>query len=244
LSLTETKPVHRRAETEFDPPVAGEVCADLRLARPHVEEIYPYLGYPSGTSPGPQIAEHVRRLVAELFSCLEPRGIFSVYQVTDRKTRSLRLGRFTVRGNIGEFLEHADRVAVFVVTAGEEVSTRSTSTRQGGDALAAWIVDAFGSWAAEAAADALMERVHGHLRDQEALTLRYSPGYCGMRMSQQRQLFRLVNAGSIGVKLLPSYLMQPLKSISGLVGLGPNESISSYRSPCDRCPQVGCHMRR
>jgi len=141
-------------------------------------------------------------------------------------------------------MEHADRVAAFVVTVGEEISKHATRVRLGGDAFAAWAIDAFGSWAAEAAADALMERVHRHLRNEEALTLRYSPGYCGMEMSQQRQLFRLVNARSVGVKLLPSLLMQPLKSISGLVGLGPKEAISSYRSPCDRCPQVGCHMRR
>ena len=207
-------------------------------------QIYPYLGYPRGTAPGSQIAEHVERLVEESLSCLEPRGTFSIYPVRNQKARSLRVGDLTIHGNIGEFMEHADRVAVFVVTVGEGISKRAISARQGGDAFAASVVDALGSWAAEAAADALMERIHRHLREQEALTLRYSPGYCGMEMSEQRQLFRLVRADSVGVRLLPSLLMQPLKSVSGLVGLGPREAISSYQSACDRCQQVGCHMRR
>jgi hypothetical protein len=207
-------------------------------------EIFRYLGYPRGAFPGSQIAGHVGRLVEESLPCLEPRGTFSLYPVTDRKATSLRLCHLTIHGNIGEFMERADQVAVFVVTVGEGISKRAISARQAGDAFAAWVIDAFGSWAAEAAADALMERIRRHLRDQEALTLRYSPGYCGMEMSQQRQLFRLVKADSVGVKLLPSLLMQPLKSISGLVGLGPKEAIISYRSACDRCPQLGCHMRR
>ena len=207
-------------------------------------EIYTYLGYPRGTSPGSQIAEQVERLVKESLSCLKPRGTFSVYPVSNRTARSLGVGDLTIHGNIGEFMENSDRVAVFVATVGEGISKRAISTRQGGDALAASVVDALGSWAAEAAADALMERIHRHLRDQEALTLRYSPGYCGMEMSEQRQLFRLVHADSVGIRLLPSLLMQPLKSVSGLVGLGPREAISSYQSACDRCQQVGCHMRR
>jgi len=38
--------------------------------------------------------------------------------------------------------------------------------------------------------------------------------------------------------------MQPLKSISGIVGLGPREVVGIHLSPCERCPQIGCHMRR
>ena len=244
MRFSETKSIRRRAAVESASPLATEVRADLKLAAPDASEIVRYLGYPLGRSPGSRIARHVEQLVKESLSCLEPRGTFSLYPITERKKRSLRVGHLTICGNIGEFMEHADRVAAFVVTVGEGISKRASSARQGGDAFAAWVVDALGSWAAEAAADALMVRVQRHLRDQEALTLRYSPGYCGMEMSQQRQLFRLVRADSVGVKLLPSLLMQPLKSISGLVGLGPKEAISSYRSACDRCPQVGCHMRR
>jgi cobalamin-dependent methionine synthase I len=74
--------------------------------------------------------------------------------------------------------------------------------------------------------------------------MRYSPGYCGMDLRQQQNLFRLVPAESIGITLLPSQLMQPMKSVSGIVGLGPKELVGGNLSPCDRCPQVGCHMRR
>jgi hypothetical protein len=65
-----------------------------------------------------------------------------------------------------------------------------------------------------------------------------------MNISQQRKLFELLPDDRAGVRLLPTMLMHPLKSISGLVGLAPEESIAQYRSPCDVCLKTGCHMRR
>ncbi len=244
MKFSEANSVRGGAEDEFVSPLPTQVCADLKLVSPEMTEIYPYLGYPQGASPGSQIAERAKRLVEESMSCVEPRGTFSVYAVTERKKYSMCVGGVTICGNIAEYMEHADRVAIYVVTVGDGISQRAIRFRQGDDAFAAWVVDALGSWAAEGAADALTELIQRHLKDGEALTLRYSPGYCGMETSEQTKLFALVKADSVGVKLLPSLLMQPLKSISGLVGLGPEEAITTYRSACDRCPQVGCHMRR
>ena len=225
-------------------PLATEVCRDLTLAHPDMAEVYRYLGYSGEAVPMPRNAQRIAQLVAETLPCFSPRGTFSLYAVTGWTTGSLGLGDFTISGNIGEFLAHADRVAVFVVTVGGAISRLAENASRDGDVLAAWTMDALGSWAAEAAADALMGQMRPHLRNGEGLTLRYSPGYCGMDIGQQRTLFQMVQAGSVGVDLLPSMLMSPLKSISGIVGLGPSETISSHRSACDRCPQVDCHMRR
>jgi hypothetical protein len=224
--------------------LATEVCLDLTAALPDTAEIYRQLGYPHEAIPVPRIAQRIEQIVSEAQPCLKPQGTYSLYAVTGRTPRTLQLGEATISGNVGEFLAPARRVAVFVVTVGETISRLAEDAVESGDVFAAWVVDALGSCAAEGAADALMERIRPHLHDQEALTLRYSPGYCGMDMAQQRMLFQMVRADSVGVRLLPSLLMRPLKSISGLVGLGPKEAVNSYRSPCDYCPQVDCHMRR
>ncbi len=235
------------AESTSDPIAAAlvtEVCSDLVAPPPDVAEIYRYLGYSGGAVPAQHIAQTVQQILSEGQRCLTPRGTYSLYAVTGRTPRLLQLGDTKIAGNIGEFLACSDRVAVFVVTVGETISNFATDAGKSGDVFAACIIDALGSWAAEAAADALMERVRPHLHDEEALTLRYSPGYCGMDIAQQRTLFRMVPAASVGVKLLPSLLMDPLKSISGIVGLAPKEAVTSYRSACDQCLQDGCHMRR
>ncbi len=234
----------QRSEGLIPAALASEICPNLSLASADLVEIHRYLGYPREVAPAPPMADRIAQVVAKAQSCLKPRGAYAVYAVSSRTSHSLNLNDTTISGNIGEFLEHADRVAVFVVTVGKEISHLAESASKNGDAFSAWIMDAVGSWAAEGAADALMVRIRYHLHDQEDLTLRYSPGYCGMDMGQQSKLFQLMQADSVGVKLMPSMLMQPLKSISGLVGLALKQAVSRYRSPCDLCPRVGCYMQR
>jgi hypothetical protein len=224
--------------------VASEVCLELAVAPAEPAEIYHYLGYPREAAPAPRLAEQISQVLAVAWPSVRPRGVYSVYEVAERTTHSLNLAESAITGNIGEFLAEAGRVAVFAVTVGEEVSQLSEAAAKEGNAFTALVMDAAGSWAAEAAAEALMLRIRRHLRGGEDLTLRYSPGYCGMEIGQQSMLFELMLTEAIGVTLLPSMLMHPLKSISGLVGLAPKEAVSRYRSPCDQCARGGCHMRR
>ena len=220
------------------------VCPTLAIAPPERSEIHRYLGYPAGAAPKAGVADRIAVTMAEILPLLRPRGAFALYPVGDRSSHSLTLSGTTISGNIGEFLSESRRIAVFIVTVGAEISDRAQSASKGGDTFSAWVMDAVGSWAAESAADALMLQLRPRLGGDEDLTLRYSPGYCGMELAQQRNLFRLVEASRIGVRLLPTMLMHPLKSISGLVGVAPKESVDRHRSPCDLCPRTGCHMRR
>jgi len=224
--------------------LSSEICLDLPVGPADPAEIYRYLGYPAKSAPAPRVAQRIASIVEQARRSLRPRGTYAVYAVTHRTAHSLKLDATTISGNIGEYLEHAERVAVFAVSVGSEISRLSESAAKSGDTFSAWAMDAVGSWAVEEAADALMVRIRRHLQDGQELTLRYSPGYCGMDISQQQNLFQLIQADSVGVTLMPSMLMQPLKSISGLVGLTPKDAVNSYHSPCDLCPRTGCHMRR
>lgn len=236
--------VERHEDGLFARALVAEICPELALAPLVPAELHRYLGYPREGSPAPPMAERIAKVVADAQLCLRPCGAYAVYPVSSRTAHSLKLGDTTISGNIGEYLKDADRVAVFTVTVGEEISLLAESAAKSGDAFSALVLDAVGSWAAEAAADVLMQSVRRHLRDEEDLTLRYSPGYCGMEISQQSKLFQLMPEEAVGVSLMPSMLMHPLKSISGLVGLAPREAVSSYRSPCDLCPRTGCPMQR
>jgi cobalamin-dependent methionine synthase I len=222
----------------------AEFCPKLAVAPPAPAEIYRYLGYPRNATPAPRVADEISEIVADALDCLHPRGAYTIYPVNNQSEDALQLGTVTISGKIAEFLGQASRVAVFVVTAGEEISQRAKAANRSGNALAAWVMDALGSWAAESTADALMLRLRPQLRAEEELTLRYSPGYCGMEIGEQRNLFQLMQRASAGVSLLPSMLMYPLKSVSGLVGLAPRAVVRQHRSPCEICARTGCHMRR
>ena len=224
-------------------PPAGETLPRLTIAL-RVPDILRSLGYPQEATPPAQVVRSTKQILAKARSWLQPRGTYSLYAVTRQTAHSLKIGGATIAGNIGEILHGAERVAVFMVTVGSEITRRAEARCRAGDAFAGLALDAIGSWAAEAAAEALMKQLSSQLRRGESFTLRYSPGYSGMDLKQQRTLFELAPAGSVGISLLPSLLMQPLKSISGIVGLGPREVVGIHLSPCERCPQIGCHMRR
>ena len=227
-------------------PLATEVCTDLSIGRPPAEEVRRHLGYPADAAPKARIAERIKAVAAKAAGALRPRGVYAVYAVEAQTPRRIDVGGTAIRGDVARFVGTVDRVGVVVATAGAGISELSERYARGGDSLDAWIADAIGSWAAEAAADAVTDRLSAHAGPGEAVTLRYSPGYCGMSIAQQSVLFGLVDAEAVGVALLPSMLMRPLKSVSGIVGFGPVAELNAVaaRTPCDTCGRIDCHMRR
>jgi hypothetical protein len=75
--------------------------------------------------------------------------------------------------------------------------------------------------------------------------LRYSPGYCGWDITGQRQLFQALRPEEIGITLRESCLMEPLKSISGvLVAARPEVHRFDNNYPfCSACTTQTCRSR-
>lgn len=219
-----------------------QLLAPLDFVR-EPEELRRYLGYRGEASRRPLGAE-LEVQVARAFELVEAKGYYRIYSIEDRSGSQLTLDGTVITGKVAEFLEAAERVAVFVVTVGEALTERSRLEAQRGDPVAAWVFDAVGSYAAEACAEALSERVNESIGPFQTVSPRYSPGYCGMELSEQAPLFELLDADRIGVRLLPSMLMQPTKSISGLLGIGAGDTYGQKLTPCERCGAIRCSMRR
>jgi cobalamin-dependent methionine synthase I len=71
-----------------------------------------------------------------------------------------------------------------------------------------------------------------------------SPGYAGWDVAEQAALFRLCPGDRIGVLLTAGRMMTPLKSISFLVGVGPEARVDHYFTQCRRCWMADCAYRR
>jgi hypothetical protein len=72
-------------------------------------------------------------------------------------------------------------------------------------------------------------------------TLRFSPGYADFILENQQGIFRLIGPERIGLSLNPSFLMQPLKSITALIGIGPDVNTEEYPCKlCDVCNITNC----
>jgi hypothetical protein len=236
-----------------------ELPAIYRDAAPHAvegpaadvdrSEVLRYLGYPAGHVPHLRIQPLLDQWIAEGAALAAPRAAYRVFPVHERTAHWIDLQsqpeatRF--RGAIGEFLGPARWVAVFVATAGPAVECLAGDLLAAGDAFGALVVSAVAAERAEAAEATVLRALHSAFKPLGvAPTLPYSPGYCGMALTEQRPLFALLGDATAGVELTEACVMRPLKSVSGLVGLGPAELVRAGGSPCDRCDMRQCSMRR
>ncbi|MCK5694244.1 MAG: methionine synthase, partial [Bacteroidales bacterium] len=74
------------------------------------------------------------------------------------------------------------------------------------------------------------------------ITNRYSPGYCSWNVEEQQKLFSLFPKGTCGISLSESSLMSPVKSISGIIGIGAEVKYREYT--CEICPMLNCQFRK
>ena len=212
-------------------------------------EVLRYLGYPQGQLPAARLRATIEHWIQEAAACATPRAAYLVIPIEDIGRRHLRLQTVDqlveFQGAIGEFLGPSQWVTAFIATAGSDIVDLASRLMSQGDALAAMVVNSVGAERAEAAEGAVMGivRTWGESEGMNP-TLPYSPGYCGMQLAQQQNLFALFGEQTVGVTLTPDCLMQPLKSVSGLIGLGPADQIVPHASPCDRCELYSCAMRR
>lgn len=207
-------------------------------------ELLRFLGYGTVKAKHRMPPNEVLRICETGRSLLTPKASYTVYPAVNEGPRELKLGGLTIHGKVASFLAGCERVVVFVVTAGGAISERARAASNSGNVLEAWALDTLGSYAAEATANALSRYLEQRLGVSGALSQRYSPGYCGMGMNEQSVLFQLVDAAKIGVSLSESLLMDPLKSVSGIVGIGRPGAFATVSSPCELCQLKNCSMRR
>jgi hypothetical protein len=140
-------------------------------------------------------------------------------------------------------IKKSDSVAVFLCTAGEEIGMQSRRAMQERDLLRGFVYDIVGSEIVEAAADIMQAELKKEvISTGRKITNRYSPGYCGWDVAEQHKLFELVPDNFCGIRLTDSALMVPVKSVSGIIGIGENVKYNSYT--CNLCDLKDCIYRK
>lgn len=198
-----------------------------------LSELYEQMGYEQAV-PDEATVKETDIIIAEAKGFLRPRFSFFV----QRELPDFAIGKIIERQ-----LKGAEAYAFFICTAGVEYEAYQERLKKDGDMVRVFIADALGSVIAEKAADQM------ELSLQENIdklgwhhTNRFSPGYCGWHVSQQQLLFPLFKGETCGVKLTESSLMLPIKSVSGIIGLGPNVRHLDYT--CGLCDFKQCYKRK
>jgi hypothetical protein len=208
--------------------------------------IPPLLGYADGHLPDP-FGEYLQQALHEVSKLGDIGGAWNLADglVQDDKRYDITAGghTFEVGKAVYHELKGSEQLAFYVCTAGRELSEKSVQLLSGDDPVLGYVYDVLGSVIVEAASD----RLQAQLRQSPEvispnMTNRYSPGYCEWPLSDQHKLFALFNGGACGVSLTTSALMVPVKSVSGVIGIGQNVHYREY--VCALCSSKACLYRK
>ena len=196
-------------------------------------DIYGQMGYHDAL-PDEATQKETNMIMAQVRAILQPEFCFFV----TRELPDFDMGKIIMNQ-----LRGAEGYALFIATCGEAFERFQQQLKAEGDMVRVFIADAMGSVIAEKCADEMEKNLQLSI-DKLGWkhTNRFSPGYCGWHVSQQQLLFPLFNGQTCGVTLTDSSLMLPIKSVSGIIGVG--EKVRKLDYTCGLCNFEKCYKRK
>lgn len=182
--------------------------------------------------------KELEHLIEAIHPHVQPKAMYQVAYIQTKQEQGVEIDEIWFTSKILSInLEQVERVFPFVATCGTEVEELS---QQETDLLYRYALDAFKQH--------ILRQAVTYLR--EHITKTYSPGTISMMnpgslkdwpLREQRQVFSLLGdvKGTIGVELTESFLMHPVKSVSGIIF--PTDV--SFEN-CQLCPRDDCPSRR
>jgi hypothetical protein len=212
---------------------------DLNIETGEIEEL---MGFEPGHSPAPfpELIDEGIKLVPKICQIEGGYQIFDQIGV-DLNTNTIRIkdqvffpGKIVVTQLI-----KASRAALFLCTAGNEITELSRQKSAEDDELMAYVLDVIGSVTVNTAAGMLQEKILKEVSTSGfSITDSFSPGYCSWSVAEQQKLFSLLPPGFCSISLSESSLMHPVKSVSGITGIGIGCERTGYQ--CNWCNDVNC----
>lgn len=210
--------------------------------RPDVSEALRYLGIPHPTG---ELRREAERMADELSDAIQPRYFYqmeNVERLPDRvrlQKTDLDLAGSTALG----MLAGCDRAVLLACTLGARFDAKLLAI-QARDMAKAVIYDALGSAFVEAGCDQAERDIAARFPDL-FLTDRFSPGYGDLPLDIQPALCAALDTGRrLGVTVTPSLLMNPVKSVTAVIGLSDAPQPARVRG-CGACNlRETCQFRK
>jgi hypothetical protein len=196
--------------------------------------------------PDPYFQEVIETMIVEAEKLLTPQGGYLSRRIDqiDRKSGKVSMAGLNLKVGkiIAQQLENADSLLFFICTVGGKIEDRIRELFQAGLNLEAYIMDLAATVAVEGLADNICQHAREWAqRKNLKLTNRFSPGYCNWDVIEQFKLFSLFPETNCGVQLTSPAFMRPVKSVSGIIGIGTNVEFTDYG--CERCGDENCLYR-
>jgi hypothetical protein len=205
-------------------------------------EVFNEIGY-GESLPDSEVRETVSRLLSLLGSEVRPRYVYALSEgwIEGVSAVHIRDRVLDTGPTISRLLEKSTSFAVFAATAGVEFEQITHEYKKTDDILVRYILDIMGTAIVEKAGDYLESKIEQDFPDMRH-THRFSPGYCNWHLTEQRKIFSLLGDNPCGITLSEVCLMNPIKSISGIIGLGKDVKTRQYA--CQYCELEYCYKRK
>jgi len=217
---------------------------------PQQEDVLGLQGIPPDRKP-PKNAVLLLQQASDIFgTCARPIGI--VEDISKDEFAEVYKGQSlnAKETPVDEIFRKAEDLALFAITIGQIVHDKINELFEKKELALASMLDSVASAGAEKAADLVEDHFSCWLVNKVGSSstraaMRYSPGYCGWHVSGQKKLFEFLRPEEIGIKLRDSFLMEPLKSISGVLIAGKKEihTIKDTYPFCAQCETHSCQER-
>ncbi len=187
----------------------------------------------------------------ELFRQLaEPRGVFEELPIPDFRAIYDGNELNSPECPFPNLVLKAHRLALFASTMGNALAAKTSELFKQGDATLGYMLDAVNTSGAERLGRLMghkfLEQLPEELRTTHRLKVQYyCPGHCGWHISGQSKLFQTLHPEGIGVTLNDSWVMYPLKSLSGILVVAGIEThrFAPAFSFCKVCREKKCIRR-
>jgi hypothetical protein len=218
--------------------------------KPDRNDVLVSQGIPAGNKPPEKVEILFRKAMDLFFEIAFPVGIVSEITIPEFENVYQGEGLNERETPLEEIFKKADKLLLFALTIGEDVTEKINRLFDTNEFPLGSMLDSVASAGTDKAADWIEDWFFNQLSKKKEITpstaiLRFSPGYCGWHISGQKKLFEFLHPENAGIVLLDSFLMKPLKSISGLIVAG-NKEIFNFEDSfpfCDQCRTRSCRNR-
>ncbi len=182
----------------------------------------------------------IASFVGKSRTLVRPKAVYTIVSVTgiDEDLVHLDNGQILRSIILADALQCGQEIAPYVVTIGLKLEEEASKLSKD-NLFGAWTLEKIGDIAVQKAAIYVRSRVEQELGSSISS---FGPGTGTGKLfgiEQQEVLFRILDPlENIGVRLTPSYLMLPRKSISGVLAATSKEYVA-----CEYCPRK-CEYRR
>lgn len=204
----------------------------------------------AGLRPAADFPEHyLEEACADGLLHARPRAVWKIYAYAAATREIIGEPPLRLSGDaIGAHLSSATEVAVLAVTIGSELEKAVSNYFADGDYTRGLLLDAAGTTAVEAAADAANDLIAAQAARLGFTALpRFSPGYGDWPLTDQPAVVALAGGG-IDLTVTASAMLVPRKSVTAVIGLAPLKLQPQMpvcrEEACVTCPQPNCLARK